>query len=148
MSASEFFYVLLGLAVTAATVWPSRHLYRAGTGAASLIEWTCYVTALAALVVGWYFNFQYMRAYGAQAGWWHWTTLLFVNPASASGGQDLIFGNVILFPIWTVIDARRTGMGTRAGWMYFVMSIFTSFAFAFALFLAVRERQLRCNARS
>ena len=145
MSPNEIFYVLLGLATVAVVFVVNRPLYAAGGQAsgACLFEWAYYLIALAALLVGWYFNFQYMRGYGDQAGWWHWTTLLFVNPASASGGQDLIFANLLLFPMWTIADARRSGM--KLGWWYFVMSLFTSFAFAMALFLAVRERQLRWN---
>ena len=118
---------------------------RRGTRASPL-ELACYVLALPALVIGWYFNIEYMREYGSAAGWWHWTTLLFVNPASASGGQDLIIANLILFPLWTIVDARRLGM--RAGWLYFVMSLVTSYAFAIALFMGLRERQLRWNAQA
>ncbi|HEY1076376.1 MAG TPA: DUF2834 domain-containing protein [Fontimonas sp.] len=141
MSASEIFYVSIGLLSIAIVFWLNRDLYRATRGSA--FEWACYLIALPALIIGWYFNFQYMRGYGDQVGWWHWTTLLFVNPASASGGQDLIIANLLLFPMWTIIDARRSGV--RAGWFYFVMSLITSFAFAMALFMAVRERQLRLN---
>ena len=75
----------------------------------------------------------------------HWTRLLFVNPASASGGQDLLIANLILFPLWTIVDGRRHGM--RAAWGYFPMSLLTSYAFAFAMFLALQDRQLRANRR-
>ena len=142
MSGIEAFYALLGLALTALIFWLNRHLYR--SGGTTTLEVVCYLVALPALVIGWYFNIEYMREYGSAAGWWHWTTLLFVNPASASGGQDLIIANLILFPLWTIVDGRRLGM--RAGWLYFVMSLLTSYAFAIALFMAVRERQLRYNA--
>lgn len=142
MSPSELFYVSIGLLSIVVAIWLNRHLYRGG--GASAFEIACYVIALPALLIGWYFNFQYMRGYGDQVGWWHWTTLLFVNPASASGGQDLIIANLLLFPMWTILDARRTGM--RAGWFYFVMSLITSYAFAIALFMAIRERQVRANA--
>jgi hypothetical protein len=36
----------------------------------------------------------------------------------------------------------------RRAWLYFVMSLFTSFGFAMGLYLAAQERQLRWNARS
>lgn len=141
-STTDFIYMSLGLLSVLWLLWLNRALFQ--RGGLSGLEAVYYLTALAALLVGWYFNLQYMREYGAQAGWWHWTTLLFVNPASASGGQDLIFANLILFPLWTVIEARRSGM--RAGWLYFVMSLITSFAFAMALYLALRERHLRLHA--
>lgn len=148
LSATEVFYVLIGLASVGALYWPNRHLYRAGGAATGTtgLEWFYYLTALIALLVGWYFNFQYFRDYAAEAGWWHWTTLLFVNPASASGGQDLIIANLLLFPLWTISDGRRNGM--RWNWWYFPMSLLTSYAFAIALYLAVRERQLRWNHRA
>jgi hypothetical protein len=141
MSGVEIFYALLGLALTVLIFWLNRSLYRGG---ATALETVCYLVAVQALVIGWYFNIAYMRQYGSEAGWWHWTTLLFVNPASASGGQDLIIANLILFPLWTIVDGRRLGM--RAPWLYFVMSLVTSYAFAIALFMALRERQLRANA--
>jgi hypothetical protein len=142
LSPTEIFYVVIGLMTIAWTAWINRHLVNAG-GTSSL-ESFYYIIALAALLIGWYYNFQYLRQYGTDAGWWHWTTLLFVNPASASGGQDLIFANLILFPFWTMMDGRRSHM--RASWLYFPMSLLTSFAFAMALFMAIRERQLRWNA--
>lgn len=139
LSPQDLFYMAIGLISIAVAFWFNRHLYR--RGGVSALEAVYYATALAALVVGWYFNLQYMRQYGAKAGWVHWTRLLFANPASASGGQDLIFANVILLPLWTIVDGRRSGM--RASWWYFPMSLITSYAFAMALFLAVKERQLR-----
>ena len=145
LSANELFYVVIGLLSVVLIVYLSRHLFIRGgaAGGVSALEWLYYTVALVALLIGWYFNFQYMRQYGAEGGWWHWTTLLFVNPASASGGQDLIIANLILFPLWTMIDGRRCGM--RASWLYFPMSLLTSYAFAIALFMAIRERQLRWN---
>jgi heme/copper-type cytochrome/quinol oxidase subunit 2 len=147
MSPTEIFYVVIGLMAIALVFYANAPLYKAGGKAAgtSALEASCYLVAVIALLVGWYFNFEYFRTYGEQAGWWHWTELLFVNPASASGGQDLIIGNLILLPLWTILDARRTGM--KWGWWYFPMSLLTSYAFAIALFLAVRERQLRWNAK-
>ncbi|WP_205527172.1 DUF2834 domain-containing protein [Solimonas sp. K1W22B-7] len=141
-SAHETFYMILGLATIVAVFWFNRDLYgRDAKLGVSGLEGVYYLTAVAALLVGWYFNIVYMREYKDVMGWWHWTTLLFVNPASASGGQDLIFANVVLFPLWTLIDGRRRGM--KAAWFYFPMSVVTSFAFAMALYLAVQERQLR-----
>lgn len=147
MTQIEIFYTIIGLLAISLVFYVNASLYRPGSKAAgtSGLEAFCYVVALVALLVGWYFNFEYFRQYGDEAGWLHWTEQLFVNPASASGGQDLIIGNLILLPLWTVLDGRRTGM--KISWWYFPMSLLTSYAFAIALFLAVRERQLRWNAR-
>ena len=144
MSPKEIFYVCLGLALVALTIWPNRHLFSGRAGGLSALEGLYYPIALAALLVGWYFNFQFMREYGDQATWSNWTRLLFVNPASASGGQDLLFANAVLFIPWTIVDGRRAG--TKWNWIWFPMSAVTSFAFAMALFLALKERQLRFNA--
>ncbi len=65
----------------------------------------------------------------------------FTNPASGSVGQDMIITNVLLFPLWTMIDGPRRGL--RHTWIYFVMSLFTSFSFAMGLYLAAQERQVR-----
>lgn len=141
MSVIEAFYVALGLASIALVFWINRRLFREVPPSA--FELACHAIGVAALLVGWYFNFQYFREYGSAAGWMHWTKLLFVNPASASGGQDLIFANVILFPLWTIVDGRRSNM--RAAWIYFPVSLITSFAFAMALFMAMQDRQVRWN---
>ena len=144
MSSNEIFYVCIGLLSIVLTIYPNRHLFTALVGGVAALEAVYYLTALAALLVGWYFNFQYMRTYGAEATWSNWTKLLFVNPASASGGQDLLFANVVLFPLWTFADGRRSGM--KWNWIWFPMSALTSFAFAMALYLALKERQLRWSA--
>ena len=142
MQTASLIYTLIGVAITVIVLAVNRHLFR--RGGRTTLEAVYYLTAAAGLVIGWYFNIQYMAEYGAQVGWAHWTGLLFVNPASASAAQDLILGNVIVLPIWTIVEARRAGM--RAGWLYFPMSLLTSYAFALALFLALRERQLRTQA--
>lgn len=141
MSVIEAFYVALGLVSIALVFWLNRHLFREVP--LSAFELACHAVGIAALLVGWYFNFQYFREYRDEVGWIHWTRLLFVNPASASGGQDLIFANLVLFPLWTLMDGRRRGM--RASWIYFPVSLVTSFAFAMALFLAIQDRQVRWN---
>jgi hypothetical protein len=132
----------IGLALTALLLWFNRGLFRSGSGF-SLIEGFYYLCAIAGLGIGYYFNMQYMAAYEGVSGWMHWMTMIFDNPAAASAAQDLIIANVILLPLWTIVDGRRRGM--PAPWLYFPMSVFTSFAFAMALFLAFQERQIRIN---
>lgn len=146
LSSTEIFYIVIGLASVALILYFNADLFRGGgKTAVTGVEIVYYVTALAALLIGWYYNFQYFRTYGNEIGWLHWTKLLFVNPASASGGQDLIIANMVLYPLWTITDGRRSGM--RASWLYFPMSLLTSYAFGIALFLALRERQLRATPK-
>lgn len=141
---AQLISMALGILSIAATVGLDLRLLRTSGLGFTVLEGIYYIVALAALVIGWYFNFQYIDQYGANASWTNWTEQLFVNPAAASGGQDLLFANVVLFPLWTIIDGRRIGL--RAAWLYFPMSVFTSYAFAVALYLALRERQVRWNA--
>lgn len=143
MQMVSFVYIALGLALTGALFAVNRKLYH--EGGMGLLEGAYYLIAAAGLLIGWYFNIRYMIRYGAEAGWAHWTGLLFANPASASGGQDLILANVLIFPLWTISEAKRAGM--RAGWLYFPVSLLTSYAFALALFLALRERRARVRAQ-
>lgn len=121
----------------------NAYLYRSQWPGAQVsgLEALYYVIALCSVALGWYFNIQYVQMYGAEAGWVHFTKLLFTNPAASSGSQDLVVTNVLLLPLWTILDGRRLGM--RQPWIYFVLSLFTSFGFAMALYLAAHERQLR-----
>jgi len=121
----------------------NAHLYRRDWPGADVtpLEGLYYALAVGSVCTGWYFNVHYVAAYPAEASWVHFTRMLFANPAAASGGQDLIVTNVFLFPLWTMIDGPRRGL--RRTWIYFVMSLFTSFGFAMGLYLAAQERQVR-----
>ena len=65
----------------------------------------------------------------------------YANWAAASSSADYTIGNVILLPLFTIIDGRRRGINRP--WLFFVSSLFTSFAFAWAFYLATVERQRR-----
>ncbi|MGP8007396.1 MAG: DUF2834 domain-containing protein, partial [Acidimicrobiales bacterium] len=71
------------------------------------------------------------------------TKALFSNWAADSAAQDYIIVNVVLLPLWTIVDGRRQHL--RIPWIFFVMSLFTSLAFSMAFYLAFIERQLRYN---
>ena len=126
----------------------NAHLYARGWSGSrvTFLEALYYALAVVSVCTGWYFNVQYVAAYPAEASWLHFTQLLFTNPAAASGGQDLIITNAILFPLWTMIDGRRRGLAQT--WIYFAMSLVTSFGFAMGLYLAAQERQVRWLART
>ncbi len=118
-------------------------LYRSGWKGAGVtgLEALYCVIAICSFATGYYFNVQYVQEYPAEASWVHFTKLLFTNPAASSGSQDLVTANVLLFPLWTIIDGRRLGM--KQPWIYFVLSLLTSFGFGMGLYLAAHERQLR-----
>ena len=107
----------------------------------TFLEGLYYALAVGSVCTGWYFNVHYVMAYPDEASWMHFTRMLFDNPAAASAGQDMIVTNVFLFPLWTIIDGSRRGL--RHTWIYFVISLFTSFGFAMGLYLAAQERQVR-----
>ena len=140
---SLLIHAALGLFLLALFFYFNRYLYRPGWSGwrASPLEVIYYLIALASVYAGWYFNVQYVLSYPQQASWMHFTKMLFANPAAASGSQDLITANVLLFPLWTMVDGPRRGM--KQSWIYFVLSLFTSFGFAMGLYLAAQERQLR-----
>ncbi|MDX2170200.1 MAG: DUF2834 domain-containing protein [Deltaproteobacteria bacterium] len=136
----------LGALTVLAFFYVNRHMYRGDWPGAQMtwLEKTYWIAAVLSVCIGWFFNTRYVFTYPADASWVHFTTMLFDNPASGSAGQDMIITNVILFPLWTMIDGPRRGL--RGCWVYFTMSLFTSFGFSMGLYLAAQERQLRWNA--
>jgi hypothetical protein len=139
-------HAALGAITIGVFCYLNAYLYQGGWNGSrvSLLEGVYYVLAVGSVCVGWYFNTRYMRAYPTQASWLHFTKMLFTNPAAGSGGQDLLVTNAVLFPLWTISDGPRRGL--RGPWIYFTMSLFTSFGFAMGLYLAAQERQLRWRA--
>jgi hypothetical protein len=136
----------LGALTVLAFFYVNAHLYKGDWPGSppTWLEKTYYVAAVVSVCIGWFFNVRYVFTYPADASWLHFTTMLFDNPASGSAGQDMIITNVILFPLWTMIDGPRRGL--RGTWVYFTMSLFTSFGFAMGLYLAAQERQVRWSA--
>ena len=98
---------------------------------------------MCSLLLGWYFNVRYVHQYGHRASYINYTKMLFSNWAADSAAQDYTIVNLVLLPLWTIVEGRRRGL--RWAWIFFVMSLFTSLAFSMAFFLAFMERQLRYN---
>jgi hypothetical protein len=144
--ASLLIHAALGALTVAVFFYVNAYLYRSDWpgSSTSLVEAIYYAFAVGSVCVGWYFNVHYMMAYPEEGSWVHFTRMLFTNPASSSGAQDLIVTNCVLFPLWTMVDGPRRGL--RACWVYFVMSLFTSFGFSMGLYLAAQERQVRWTA--
>ncbi len=72
--------------------------------------------------------------------------LLTSGPAVSSITVDLLVV-AVAGAIFIIVEARRIGM--KRGWLYVVVSGVTAFAFAFPLFLAMRQRHLtRLTAES
>ena len=140
---SLMIHAALGLLCVVLFFYFNRNLYRSGWSGSSTsaLEALYYLIAVGSVSLGWYFDVKYVQTYPEQAGWIHFTSMLFTNPAASSGSQDLIAANVLLFPFWTIIDGARRGL--KQPWIYFVLSLFTSFGFAMGRYLAVQERQVR-----
>jgi hypothetical protein len=136
-------HAALGIATTSLVVWCNRRMFTGRWDGVRVtpLEGFLYLVAIVSVVLGWYFNIRYVQQYGKTASWVHFTQHLFTNWAADSAAQDYIIANVILFPIWTITDGRRRGISVP--WGFFVMSLFTSFAFAMAAYLAVVERSVR-----
>ncbi|MCP9951941.1 DUF2834 domain-containing protein [Actinomadura madurae] len=144
-------HAVLGVAVVWFLVASNPQIFRRpATGpAVSPLECVYYVIGIASIAVGWYFNIRFVNEYAGgnvnpiwgDGSWAQYVELMFTNPAASSASQDYTIGNVILLPLMTIIDGRRRGIGRP--WLFFVSSLFTSFAFAWAFYLATIERQRR-----
>ena len=112
----------------------------------STLEAVFYVVGIASLPICWYCNVRYVYQYSAdpfwgQGNWSQFIKLGYTNWAASSASADYTIGNVILLPLFTIIDGRRRGI--KHPWLFFVASLFTSFSFAWAFYLATAERQRR-----
>ena len=137
-------YGVLGIVSTVYAFAANRRLFGgAGPAGVSALEAVYYAVGVCSLLLGWYFNVRYVHLYGHRATYVGYTKELFTNWASDSAAQDYIIVNVVLFPLWSIVEGGRRGL--RRPWVFFVMSLFTSLAFAVAFFLAFMERQRRYN---
>jgi Terpene cyclase DEP1 len=142
MTTSLVFYALLGVVSTTIAFVLNRHLFVGrSVGPVSVLEGLFYFFGVASLCLGWYFNVRYVHQYPHTSSYINYTKSLFSNWASDSAAQDYIMVNLVLLPLWTIVDGRRRGL--RAPWIFFVMSLFTSLAFSMAFYLAFIERQVR-----
>lgn len=104
----------------------------------SMREWVYGLLGVAAAVIGWYYNLQYLQQ--PDSGWIDWIRQCLVNPATTSALADLSFTYLIV-GIWIVLEGRRLAM--RHAWLCVPITVFVSLALGLALFLILRERRLR-----
>jgi uncharacterized protein DUF2834 len=116
----------------------------------STFELALYAFGIASVIGGWTFNiaFVFQNTDGwltnplwGDGSWAQYLQLMFDNPASSSASIDYSIANVLLLPLITIVDGRRRGINKP--WMYFVATLFTSFAFGWAFYAATVERQRR-----
>ena len=130
-----------------------RIFRRPATPKVSALEAVFYLAGVAATVIGYYFNHQYVSEYsrgthnaiwGDHGSWKEFILLGYDNPAAASASQDYTIMSLILLPLFVIVDGRRRGI--RHAWMYMLLILFTSSAFPWAFYLATVERQRRVDA--
>ncbi|MEB3071609.1 DUF2834 domain-containing protein [[Mycobacterium] vasticus] len=116
----------------------------------SPLEYVYYAIGIASIGLGWYFNIRFVNEYAhgpnhnpiwGPGSWSEYIRLMFTNPAASSASQDYTIINVVLLPLFTIADGHRRGL--RRPWLYFVSSLFTSCAFAYAFYFATIVRQHR-----
>ena len=95
--------------------------------------------AIAGLLITWYFNIQFMLAHGGSFDLLLFLSAGFANPAVSSLSGDLLVA-CLVFLVWLPIEAQRLGM--RHWWLYLLLTFMVAFAFAFPMFLYMRERRL------
>ena len=141
-------HAILGIVVIAIIVKLNPAIFKRVPAGPQLspLEIVFWVVGIASLPMCWYFNIRFVYEYAAepvlgpgqlvavhQAG--------FREPRVQFAGADYTIGNVILLPLFTIIDGRRRSI--RHPWLFLISSFFTSFAFAWAFYLATVERQRR-----
>lgn len=94
--------------------------------------------ALIGVCVTWYFNLQLMQSpEGLSLA--AFIADNYVNAASASIANDL-WVVVAVFLFWSFGEARK--LGIKHWWVYIPLTFIIAIAFAFPLFLLMRERKL------
>jgi Protein of unknown function DUF2834 len=143
-------HALLGFAVIGWIIASNPKVYARPAGGPWLSPLECvyYAAGIASIALGWYFNIHFMLDAAGQgnlvqgpASYPHFLRLQFANPAAGSGNQDYLVANVILLPVFTIVDGLRRGI--RRPWLFFAASFFTSFSFPLAWYFATIERQRR-----
>ena len=99
--------------------------------------------AITGLVVPWYFNLQFIGESGGEFSLAKFIADSSLNAASQSLSWDLGIA-CIAGLTWIFFEARRLGM--RFIWLYVVLTFGIAWAFAFPLFLFMRQGKLEQQA--
>ena len=104
----------------------------AGGPAFSWLEAAYLVAGVLSVAMGYYFNIQFVHEYRPDSGgnaiwgpgsWQDFIVKIFDNPAAASAGEDYIWINVVILPLFTIVDGYRRGLSKP--WLFFVATLFT-----------------------
>jgi len=97
------------------------------------------VLALAGVVMTWYYNLQFMQESGGSFDLAAFMAAAATNAASKSLSWDLTIA-CIAGLLWIFFESRRLGL--RFFWIYIILAFGVAYAFAFPLFLFVRQGKL------
>ncbi len=150
-------HAVLALAVVGITLRANPQIFRRTTTGPllSTFELALYGVGIASIVGGWTFNIAFVTTYTdgwltnplwGDGSWEQYMRLMFDNPAASSAGIDFIIANVVILPLVAIVDGRRRGINQP--WLYFVVTLFASFTFGWAFYVATVERQRRLARES
>jgi uncharacterized protein DUF2834 len=145
---------VLGGATIAVIIASNRQIFRRVPSGPQLseMEWMYYLIGIASAALAWYFNLRYVSQYSTGWGnplwgkgsWTNYVKSMFANPAASAASQGYLVANLLLLPLFTIVDGYRRAV--RRPWLYFVASGFIPFPFVWALYLATIDRQRRLVA--
>jgi hypothetical protein len=98
------------------------------------------ILAIAGLVGTWYFNLQAFNTMDMALE--NWLAIMYASPIAASLSNDLMIA-FVTFLVFVAAEGVRLGM--KHWWIYLVLGCLVAFAFAFPLFLLMRERKLQAT---
>lgn len=142
-------HAFLGVVVIALVIRSNPAIFsRVRSGPSlSTLEIVYYVIAIASLPICWYFNVRYVYEYadnpfwGKGGDWSEFIKLGYANPAASSASADYTIMSLLIFPVWAIVDGRRHGI--KRAWLYCGFLLFAGSTFAWAFYLATAERQRR-----
>jgi hypothetical protein len=105
-----------------------------------LVQPSYALLAAAGLVVPWLFNLRFMAEGGSWVDLPAVAALAFANQVAASFTSDLLIA-FVAFLVFSIAEGRRIGMAWW--WVYPLLGATIAFAFAFPLFLLMRDRHLQ-----
>jgi len=95
--------------------------------------------ALAGLVITWYYNLQFIEESGGSFDIGAFMAAGATNAAAKSLTWDLTIA-CLAGLLWIFFESRRLGL--RFFWIYIILAFGIAYAFAFPLFLFIREGKL------
>jgi hypothetical protein len=145
-------HAVLGFVVVGIILKVNKAIFRRTDSGPLLspFEIALYVIGIASIIAGWSFNITFVlqntdgwltNPLWGDGSWEQYLKLMFDNPAAGSASIDYSIANVLLLPLITIVDGRRRGI--KKPWLFFVATLFTSFAFGWAFYAATVERQRR-----